>query len=587
MGRRQGLSRTEIVGPKSLQDTLNIRRRALSDLAAAGEGRQTEPAPGAAHLRGDRRRPDWGRRGGRAFHCFVPIRPGTSRPPPLGRRDCPLCSVWRVRTCWLPPAASGSRGARSIAARVGEADRRMRVSDAPEGWPFAEPYKAKMIEPIRLLPAEDREKAIRHAGFNPFLLQAQDVYIDLLTDSGTGAMSQDQWSALMRGDESYAGSLSFQELGLAVTEILGFPHLLPVHQGRAAEHILFRTLVKPGQVVPNNMHFDTTKAHVLNVGAQPVDLVIDEGRRAEGDHPFKGNVDVARLDDLLQRHGEEIPLVMVTVTSNQNGGQPVSLANLRAVRQVCDRHGKLLFLDAARFAENAFLIQRREPGQTGRTIPDIALDIMSLADGCTISAKKDPLVNIGGLLVVRDRVLFEALRTQTILYEGYATYGGLAGRDLAALAQGLRESVDEAYLTFRVGQVARLHAALRDADVPVVSPAGGHGVYIDAAALLPTVPRHAFPAWALSVELYRERGIRAVEIGTVLAGRDAATGEHDYPAMDLVRLAIPRRVYSDAHLAQVAEATRRIARRRETVPGYRMVYEAPVLRHFTARFEPV
>ncbi|MHB1842337.1 MAG: tryptophanase [Sulfobacillus sp.] len=292
-------------------------------------------------------------------------------------------------------------------------------------------------------------------------------------------MSQEQWSALIGGDESYAGSTSFQELQAAVQEVLGFSYLLAVHQGRAAEHVLFRTLVQPGQLVPNNMHFDTTKAHVLNRGAQPVDLVIAEGTKAEDDHPFKGNMDVKRLDDLLRREAGRVPLVMVTVTSNQNGGQPVSLANLQAVRQVCDRHGKPLFLDAARFAENAFFIQQRETGQAGRPVAQIVLDMMALADGCTMSAKKDPLVNIGGLLLMRDLPLFEALRTQTILYEGYATYGGLAGRDLAALAQGLRESVDEAYLSFRIGQVARLHAALVEAEVPVVSPAGGHGVYVD------------------------------------------------------------------------------------------------------------
>lgn len=463
----------------------------------------------------------------------------------------------------------------------------MDVPDDASGWPPAEPYKTKMVEPIRLLPREDREKAIERAGYNPFLLPAQDVYIDLLTDSGTSAMSQEQWSALMRGDESCAGSVSFQELEATVHEVMGFSYVLPVHQGRAAEHILFKTLVQPGQLVPNNMHFDTTKAHVLNREAEPVDLVIEEGKTAAGDHPFKGNVDVEKLDDLLSRESRRVPLVMVTVTSNQNGGQPVSMANLQAVRRVCDRHGKPLFLDAARFAENAFFIQQREPGQGGRPVAQIVLDMMALADGCTVSAKKDPLVNMGGLLVVRDSVLFEALRTQTILYEGYATYGGLAGRDLAAMARGLREAVDEAYLAFRIGQVARLHAALLGAKMPLVSPAGGHGVYIDAGALFPSIAKDAFPAWALSAELYRERGIRAVEIGTVLAGRHPVTGEHDYPAMDLVRLAIPRRVYSDGHLAQVAEAGRRIVSRSQSVRGYKMTYEAEVLRHFTARFEPL
>lgn len=455
------------------------------------------------------------------------------------------------------------------------------------GWPAAEPYKTKMVEPIRLLPSADRERAIADAGFNPFALRAQDVYIDLLTDSGTSAMSQEQWSQLMLGDESYAGSVSFQALESAVREVLGFPLVLPTHQGRAAEHLLFRALAHPGDRVPNNLHFDTTKAHVLAAGAEPIDVVIAAGEDPEVEHPFKGNVDVARLEQLLRDSGERVPLVMVTVTSNQNGGQPVSLENLRAVRGLCDRYGKPLFLDAARFAENAWFIRRREPGHSGRSVAEIAREMMSLADGCTMSAKKDPMVNIGGFVALRDPDLYASLRNYGILYEGYATYGGLAGRDLSALAQGLRESVDLDHLTYRIGQVERLHTAIREAGVPVMSPAGGHGVYINAGRLLPHIPRDAFPGWALSVELYRERGIRSVEIGTVLAGRNPRTGDHDYPALDLVRLAIPRRVYSDAHLAQVAEACRRVQRRSGLVRGYRFSFEPPVLRHFAARFEPL
>jgi tyrosine phenol-lyase len=456
-----------------------------------------------------------------------------------------------------------------------------------EGWPLAEPYKTKMIEWIALLPPEDREAAIRRAGYNPFRLLAQEVYIDLLTDSGTSAMSQEQWSALMRGDEAYAGSVSFQDLEASVRDVLGFPRVLPTHQGRAAEHVLFRALVKSGDLVPNNLHFDTTKAHVLNTGATPVDVVIPEGGNPEGDFPFKGNVDVSRLASLLRDQGDRIPLVMVTVTSNQNGGQPVSLENLRAVRALASEYGKPLFLDAARFAENAYLIQQREPGQSDRSVAEIAREMMSLADGCTMSAKKDPMVNIGGFVALRSEDLYRKARDFGILYEGYATYGGLAGRDLAALAQGLRESVLERHLAYRTAQVAQLHSALQQMGVPVMSPVGGHGVYIDAGRMLPHISRDEFPGWALSIELYRERGIRGVEIGTVMAGRDPKTGDHDYPALDLVRLAIPRRVYSQAHLAQVAEACRRILARRDEVRGYRFTFEPPTLRHFAAEFAPL
>ena len=456
-----------------------------------------------------------------------------------------------------------------------------------EGWPLAEPYKTKMIEWIDLLPRADREAAIRRAGYNPFRLLAQEVYIDLLTDSGTSAMSQEQWSALMRGDESYAGSVSFQDLETSVRDVLGFPRVLPTHQGRAAEHVLFRALVKPGHLVPNNLHFDTTKAHVLNSGATPIDVVVPAGEEPEGDFPFKGNVDVGRLAALLREEGERIPLVMVTVTSNQNGGQPVSLENLRAVRALASEYQKPLFLDAARFAENAYLVQQREAGQAGRSVAEIAREMMSLADGCTMSAKKDPMVNIGGFVALRSEELYRKVRDFGILYEGYATYGGLAGRDLAALAQGLREAVLERHLAYRTAQVSQLHAALKEMGVPVMSPVGGHGVYIDAGRMLSHIPRSEFPGWALSVELYRERGIRGVEIGTVMAGRDPKTGEHDYPALDLVRLAVPRRVYSQAHLAQVAEACRRILARRDEVRGYRFTFEPPTLRHFAAEFTPL
>ena len=456
-----------------------------------------------------------------------------------------------------------------------------------DGWPLAEPYKNKMIEWIDLLPAEERERALARAGYNPFKLLAQEVYIDLLTDSGTSAMSQEQWAALMRGDESYAGSVSFQELERSVRDVLGFPRVLPTHQGRAAEHVLFRAVAGQGDLVPSNLHFDTTKAHVLNAGATPVDLVVAQGEDPESDFPFKGNIDLDRLAALLEAEGDRVPVVMCTVTSNNNGGQPVSLQNLRAASELAHRHGKPFFLDAARFAENAYFIQQREPGQATRSVGEIALDMMACADGCTMSAKKDPMVNIGGFVALRDEDLYRTIRNFGILYEGYATYGGLAGRDLAALAQGLREAVSERHLAYRTAQVADLHQAMREAGVPVMCPAGGHGVYVDAGRLFPHLARDVFPGWALSVEFYRERGIRCVEIGTVMAGRDPKTGEHDYPPLDLVRLAIPRRVYSRGHLMQVAEAARRILARRDGVPGYRFTYEPPTLRHFAAEFAPL
>ena len=452
-----------------------------------------------------------------------------------------------------------------------------------------EPFRIKSVEPIRLTTHAEREARLQEAGYNVFQLKSEQVLIDLLTDSGTSAMSAAQWAGIMRGDESYAGSPSFYRFEKAVQDIFGFKYVFPTHQGRAAERILFSTRCKPGDVVPSNTHFDTTRANVEFAGARAVDLVIPEGRQPSMLHPFKGNMDVPALEQLIAEVGPEtIPLCMLTVTNNSGGGQPVSLANVRAVSAVCRRHGIPLYIDACRFAENAYFIKQREAGYADRTPIEIAREMFALADGATMSAKKDGMVNIGGFIASNDADVAQQERNLLILTEGFPTYGGLAGRDLEAIALGLYEALEEDYLLYRITSTTYLGRHIADAGVPIVEPPGGHAVYIDAAALLPHIPPLELPGQALVVELYREAGIRAVEIGTVMFGRrDAATGNETAAQMELVRLAIPRRVYTQSHIDYVVEAILNVYARRSKVRGFRFTEQAPYLRHFTARFAPL
>jgi tryptophanase len=449
-----------------------------------------------------------------------------------------------------------------------------------------EPFRIKSVEPIRFTTREEREAALERAGGNVFLIDAEDVLIDLLTDSGTGAMSAAQWGALMQGDESYAGSRSFARFRAAVHDLTGFEHIIPTHQGRAAERILFHTILTPGALVLNNTHFDTTRANIEVESAEARDIVIEEGRVPSSIHPFKGNVDLVKLEEALEREGDRVSLVMCTVTNNSGGGQPVSLENLRGIRALCDRYGKPFFLDACRFAENSWFIRQREPGQGSRSPKEIAQEMFSLADGCTMSAKKDGLANIGGFLAMNDGDWAERCRNLLILTEGFPTYGGLAGYDLEAIARGLEEVVDPAYLQYRIRSIEYLAEKLIAADVPIVRPPGGHAVYIDARAMLPQIAPLAYPGIALANALYLEAGIRACEIGTVMFGLHADGTEHPAP-MDLVRLAIPRRLYTQSHLDYVAEAIIAVAGGRERLSGYRIVSAPRQLRHFTARFEPL
>ena len=449
-----------------------------------------------------------------------------------------------------------------------------------------EPFRIKSVETIKTTTHAERQKALLEAGHNVFLLHAEDILIDLLTDSGTGAMSAAQWGALMQGDESYAGSRSFYRFRDVVQDLTGFKHIIPTHQGRAAERILFHTVLKSGDVVPNNNHFDTTRANIEFEGAEATDLVIPEGRIPSLLHPFKGNVDLGALERLLEERGDHIPLVMVTVTNNSGGGQPVSLENLRGVRALCDRYKKPFFLDACRFAENAYLIKRREKGYADATPKKIAQEMFSLADGCTMSAKKDGLANIGGFLAMNDDAWAESARNLLILTEGFPTYGGLAGRDLEAIAQGLVEVVEEAYLHYRIRSIEYLAEKLEAVDVPILRPPGGHAVYLDARALLPHIPPLQYPGISLVNALYEMAGVRSVEIGTVMFG-SKPDGTEAPAAMDLVRLAVPRRVYTQSHIDYVAESVIAVARMRDDLTGYRIVSAPRTLRHFTARVEPL
>ena len=449
-----------------------------------------------------------------------------------------------------------------------------------------EPFRIKSVEPIRHLTVEEREARLRQVGYNLFGLRSEDVMIDLLTDSGTGAMSAEQWAGVLRADESYAGSPSYYRFEAAVKELFPYRHVIPTHQGRAAERILFSVLAGPGKVVPSNTHFDTTRANVEASGAEALDLPIPEGRVPSDRHPFKGNMDVAALARVLAERGGAVPVVFMTVTNNSGGGQPVSLENLRQVRDLCDARRVPLFLDACRFAENAWFIHLREPGYAEWTVPAIVREMAACASGMTMSAKKDGLANMGGWLALDDEELAHRCRDNLILTEGFPTYGGLAGRDLEAIAQGLREVVDHDYLRYRIRSTAYLGEALERAGVPIVLPVGGHAVYLDARALLPQVPPLQYPGQAIAIELYREGGVRGCEIGTVMFGRRPDGSEAPGP-MDLVRLAIPRRVYTQSHIDYVIEVVERVAARRGQLRGLRIVEEPSSLRHFSSRFEPL
>jgi tyrosine phenol-lyase len=451
---------------------------------------------------------------------------------------------------------------------------------------WAEPWKIKMVEPIKRTTPEQREASLRAAGYNTFLLRSEDVYIDLLTDSGTSAMSDWQWAGIMLGDEAYAGSKNYYHLEDAVRRHYGYKHLIPTHQGRGAEHILSQMMIRPGDTVPGNMYFTTTRFHQELAGAQFVDVIIDEAHDPTSLHPFKGDIDLAKLERVLTG-AKHVPYVCLAATVNMAGGQPISMANVRAVRGLCARHGVPIMMDATRAVENAWFIKSREPGYSGKTCAEILLELCSHTDGCTMSGKKDALVNIGGWLSLNDDALADKARNLVVVYEGLHTYGGMAGRDMEAMARGIEESVQDEHMRARVGQVEYLGELLQADGVPIVLPIGGHAVYLDARRFYPDMPQDSFPAQTLAAELYLDAGVRAMERGIVSAGRDKATGRHHYPKLELVRLTIPRRVYTQAHMDVVAESVLAVHQRADKPRGLRMVYEPEYLRFFQARFEPL
>lgn len=455
--------------------------------------------------------------------------------------------------------------------------------------PYAEPYKIKVVEPITRSSREEREGWMRDANYNLFNLRSEQVFIDLLTDSGTGAMSHYQWSEVMLGDESYAGSRSYYKMKDAINSLLGMPYFLPTHQGRAAENVLFSAMIKQGDLIPGNSHFDTTKGHIEFRKATAVDCTIDEASDTTLLHPFKGNIDLRKLEDVLNSHPvEKIPLCLITVTCNTSGGQPVSMENIRAVSALCKKHGVPVIFDAARFAENAYFIKVREKGYENHTIRDIVKEMFSYGDGATMSSKKDAIVNMGGFIALRDKALYEKASVYNIMFEGFITYGGMAGRDMGALAQGLMEGTEFDYLEARIGQVNYLGQKLEEYGVPYQVPAGGHAIFVDARKVLPQIPREEFQAQTLAIELYLEGGVRGVEIGTLMADRDPVTRENRYPALELLRLAIPRRVYTNNHMDYVAACLGNIYNRRDQIKrGYRIVDEKPIMRHFTVALERI